>query len=194
MHLNGKARGVQRSARATLMNDTCHSIELGSASMPLFLEETLLDECMYRLINQVAVRTGGSHSLVSLDSTRLNFGRRSPVGAHVWVVAAVAHPKIGRPTPVLAHQLASAYKFFSSFSPRLPPSALHTVDLGLPPTLLTGRPIALIDSGASFPVPFSSNRERNEFSGGQGSCRAAFPPGSTGASPSHYRHLVSDSQ
>ena len=81
MHLNGKARGVQCSARATLMNDTCHSIELGSASMPLFLEETLLDECMYRLINQVAVRTGGSHSLVSLDSTRLNFGRRSPVGA-----------------------------------------------------------------------------------------------------------------
>ena len=47
-----------------------------------------------------------------LQSGRVrNFGRRSPVGARVWVVAAVAHPKIGRPTPVLAHQLASAYIF-----------------------------------------------------------------------------------
>jgi len=55
-----------------LMNDTCHNIELGSASTPLLLEETLLDESMNRLINQVAVRTGGSHSLVSLDSTWLN--------------------------------------------------------------------------------------------------------------------------
>jgi hypothetical protein len=51
VHLNGKARGVQRSARATLMNNTCRSIELGSASMPPLLEETLLDECMIRLIN-----------------------------------------------------------------------------------------------------------------------------------------------
>ena len=67
--LNGKARGVRCSPRAMLMNDTCHSFELGSASMPLLLEETLLDESMNRLINQVAVRTGSSHSLVSLDST-----------------------------------------------------------------------------------------------------------------------------
>jgi len=37
------------------MNDTCYSVKLSSASMPLFLEETLLDEGMNRLINQVAV-------------------------------------------------------------------------------------------------------------------------------------------
>ena len=52
-----------------LMNDTCHSIELGIALMPVLLEETLLDESMNRLINQVALRTGGSYSLVGLDST-----------------------------------------------------------------------------------------------------------------------------
>jgi len=59
------------------MNDTCHSIELGSASTPVLLEETLLDESMNRLINQVAVRTGGSHGLVSLDSTWSNLDNLS---------------------------------------------------------------------------------------------------------------------
>ena len=54
-HLNGKARGVQCAPRALLMYDTCYSIELSSASMPLLLEETLRDEGMNRLINQVAV-------------------------------------------------------------------------------------------------------------------------------------------
>src|SRR5271165_1328572 len=63
--------------RAMLMNDSCHSIELSSASMPLLLEETLLDESMNRLINQVAVRTGGSHGLIRLDSTWLNLDHLS---------------------------------------------------------------------------------------------------------------------
>ena len=77
VHLNGKARGVQCSPRAMLMNDTCHSIELGSASTPLLLGETLLDESMNRLINQVAIRTGGSHGLVSPDSTWSNLDNLS---------------------------------------------------------------------------------------------------------------------
>jgi hypothetical protein len=59
------------------MNDSCHSIELSSASMPLLLEETVLDESMNRLINQVAVRTGGSHGLIRLDSTWLNLDHLS---------------------------------------------------------------------------------------------------------------------
>jgi hypothetical protein len=45
--------------------------------MPLLLEETLLDESMNRLINQVAVRTGGSHGLIRLDSTWLNLDHLS---------------------------------------------------------------------------------------------------------------------
>ena len=45
--------------------------------MPLLLEDTLLDECVNRLINQVAVRIGDSHSLASLDSTWLNFDHLS---------------------------------------------------------------------------------------------------------------------
>src|SRR5271157_858625 len=71
------ARRVQCAPRALLMNDTCYSIELSSASMPLLLEATLLDESMNRLINQAAVRIGGSHRPISLDSTWLNLDQLS---------------------------------------------------------------------------------------------------------------------
>jgi hypothetical protein len=53
--LNEGPGSAVRAPPALLMNDTCLSIELGSASMPLLLQETLLDESMNRLINQVAV-------------------------------------------------------------------------------------------------------------------------------------------
>jgi hypothetical protein len=68
VHPIGKARGEQVAPRALVMNDTCRSIELSSASLPLLPEETILDdESMNRPINQVAVRVRGSHDLSSLD-------------------------------------------------------------------------------------------------------------------------------
>ena len=74
----GKARGEQSAPPALLMNDTCGSIELSSASMPLLLEETILDdERMNRPINQVALRVRGSHDLSSLDCTWVNLDRCS---------------------------------------------------------------------------------------------------------------------